>query len=269
MPAAIIIEKIRRAGAPYGLNLVATAAVERYDAAVTEPYRARAIAPHARTIIVVANGGGELWAALKRHADSHPGWWQRANPLDDFTHEIVEHEIAPAARAGGANVRIVYPFMNNAATLNFIELGKAAGLAGPSILGVVVHPVYGPWIAFRAAILIDQIDRRAGCRGRVRSLPLVHRAQLHSRLPGWRGRVSNRMGHPQMPNASRRRRTRLRAAMPRARGMRARPRASLSRRRTRPSSSARPARDAPVVREEREAEVKQNPTGHKDTKTRR
>lgn len=156
MPDSTIIEKIRRAGAPYGLNLVATAAVDRYDAAVTESYRARAIAPDARTIIVVANGGGELWAALKRHADGNPGWWQRANPLDDFTHEIVEREIAPAARSEGANVRVIYPFMNNAATLNFIELGKAASLAGPSILGVVVHPVYGPWIAFRAAILIDR-----------------------------------------------------------------------------------------------------------------
>ncbi|MGH7779400.1 MAG: hypothetical protein ACREQR_06205 [Candidatus Binataceae bacterium] len=151
-----IIEKIRRAGAPYGLNLVATAAVERYDAAVTEHYRAAAIAPDARTIIVVGNGGGELWAALKRHAGEHPGWWQRANPLDDFTREIVEREILPPAREGGANIRVVYPFMNNAATLNFIALGKAAGLAGPSILGVVVHPVYGPWMAFRAAILIDQ-----------------------------------------------------------------------------------------------------------------
>ena len=124
MPASTIIEKIRRAGEPYGLNLVAAAAVERYDAAVTEPYRTHAIAPDARTIIVVGNGGGELWAALKRHADANPGWWQRANPLDDFTREIVEREIAPAARAGGENVHVIYPFMNNAATLNFIELEK-------------------------------------------------------------------------------------------------------------------------------------------------
>jgi epoxyqueuosine reductase len=156
MPISPIIEKVRRAGAPYGLNLVATAAVERYDAAVAAPYRASAIAPASRTIIVVGNGGGALWTALRRHAGAHPGWFERANPLDDFTREIVEGEIAPAARIGGATAHVVYPFMHDAATLNFIELGKAAGLAGPSILGVVVHPIYGPWIAFRAAILIDQ-----------------------------------------------------------------------------------------------------------------
>jgi len=157
MSLSPIIEEIRRAGAPYGLNLVAAAAVERYDAAVTAPYRASAIAPDSRTIVVIGNGGGDLWAALKRHAGAHPGWFERANPLDDFTREIVEREIAPAARIGGANARVVYPFMNDSATLNFIELGKVAGLAGPSILGVVVHPVYGPWIAFRAAILIDRV----------------------------------------------------------------------------------------------------------------
>ena len=49
--------------------------------------------------------------------------------------------------------------MNNARTLSFIELGKVAGIAGPSILGVTVHPLYGPWIAFRAALLLaEEID---------------------------------------------------------------------------------------------------------------
>ncbi|HUY29162.1 MAG TPA: hypothetical protein VMV27_17260 [Candidatus Binataceae bacterium] len=156
MAISPIIETLRRAGAPYGLNLVAAASVERYDAMVAAPYRASTIAPSARSIIAIANGGGALWAALKRHADANPGWWRRDNPLDDFTREVVEREIAPIARIGGAAPAIVYPFMGGGPTLNFIELGKAAGLAGPSILGVVVHPVFGPWIAFRAALLIDQ-----------------------------------------------------------------------------------------------------------------
>ena len=46
--------------------------------------------------------------------------------------------------------------MSNGPTLSFIELGKVAGIAGPSILGVTVHPLYGPWIAFRAALLLDE-----------------------------------------------------------------------------------------------------------------
>src|SRR5260370_22684010 len=38
-----------------------------------------------------------------------------------------------------------------------MEAGRAAGLSAPSILGMMVHPVYGPWIAFRAALLVNEI----------------------------------------------------------------------------------------------------------------
>jgi hypothetical protein len=151
-----VVERVRAAGEPYGLNLVAAVPVDRYDSAVTEPYRAGALDSGARSIVVIANGGGALWAAHKEHARRNPGWWERDHPLDDFTRTVVEHEIAPAARKTGARCTVVFPFMRGKATLNFIELGKEAGLAGPSILGVVVHPRFGPWIAFRAAILIDE-----------------------------------------------------------------------------------------------------------------
>jgi hypothetical protein len=151
-----ILQTVREAAAPHGLNLIAATPVERYDRAVAEISRAAPIDPHARSIVVLGNGGGALWHALKAHAAKNPGWWDRENPLDDFTREVVERDVSAAARSFGLRVSVAYPFMNGAHTLNFIELGKVAGIAGPSILGVTVHPVYGPWIAFRAALLIDQ-----------------------------------------------------------------------------------------------------------------
>jgi hypothetical protein len=150
------LEKIRGAGAPHGLNLVAATPVARYDNAVKEISRASSIDAASRSIVVIGNGGGALWASLKSHAASHPGWWNRDNPLDDFTREVVERDIAAPIRGSGARCTTVYPFMSNGPTLNFIELGKVAGITGPSILGVTVNPVYGPWIAFRAALLIDE-----------------------------------------------------------------------------------------------------------------
>ncbi|MGC1397700.1 hypothetical protein [Candidatus Binatus sp.] len=150
------LDKICRAALPHGLNLVAATTVVRYDATVKEISRAAPIDPDARSIVVIGNGGGALWAALKAHAAGHPGWWNRDNPLDDFTREVVERDIAAPIRASGARCTTVYPFMSSSATLSFIELSKIAGIAGPSILGVTVHPVYGPWIAFRAALLLDE-----------------------------------------------------------------------------------------------------------------
>jgi hypothetical protein len=74
--------------------------------------------------------------------------------LDDFTRSIVESELLPRTKAGQILGQIVYPF-STGPSLNFMELAKASGLGGPSILGVLVHPVFGPWIAFRAALLLD------------------------------------------------------------------------------------------------------------------
>ncbi len=149
-----------RAAARHGLNLVAAIPAERYDRAVAPALRTAAFdspdSPSpARSIIVVGNGGRAFWSAFSDFADRHPGWRERANPLDDFTREIVEGEVAPAVRDAGAQCRTVYPFMHAGPTLNFIELAKLAGLGGPSLIGVVVHPIYGPWIAFRAALIVD------------------------------------------------------------------------------------------------------------------
>jgi epoxyqueuosine reductase len=152
-----ILDAVRDAAANSGLNLVAATPAARYDAAVKLEYQAGVIAPGAQSIVVIGNGGGAFWKAFKRHADDNPAWMARDNPLDDFTRVIVEREIAPVLERFAIAPTIIYPFISNAPTLNFMEAGKASGLSGPSILGVMVHPVYGPWIAFRAAILVNEL----------------------------------------------------------------------------------------------------------------
>ncbi len=152
-----ILDAIRDVAAPAGLNLVAATPAARYDAAVKPEYQAAAIAPGSQSIVVIGNGGGAFWKAFKFHADNNPGWMARDNPLDDFIRAIVERDIAPVLARFAFAHTIIYPFISNAPTLNFMQAGKASGLSGPSLLGVMVHPVYGPWIAFRAAILLDEL----------------------------------------------------------------------------------------------------------------
>jgi hypothetical protein len=101
------LDIIRRAAAPHGLNLVAATPVARYEASVNEVSSASAIDPQSRSIVVIGNGGGALWDALKSHAARHPGWWSRENPLDDFTREVVERDIAAPIRASGARCTTV------------------------------------------------------------------------------------------------------------------------------------------------------------------
>jgi hypothetical protein len=163
---AFILEAVRTAAALHGLNLCAAIPLERYDAAVQPEARASLIDPAARSIVVLGNGGGDFWAAFERHAARNPGWRERENPLDDFTREVTEREVVRPLREAALRCTIVHPFMQGRPTLNFVELGKAAGIAGPSILGVVVHPEFGPWIAFRAALLLDlPLDAPGDARG--------------------------------------------------------------------------------------------------------
>jgi hypothetical protein len=164
-----LLSAIHAAGARYGLNLVAAIPTDRYDRAVTLAMRTTAFESDAsstgapcsvnfagsRSIVVIGNGGGDFWRAFSAFADRNPGSRDRANPLDDFTREIIETEVVPVVREAGARCLTVYPFMHGGPTLNFIELAKLAGLGGPSIIGVVLNPTYGPWIAFRAALIVD------------------------------------------------------------------------------------------------------------------
>jgi epoxyqueuosine reductase len=150
-----LLEMIHRAAAPYGLNLIGSVPVVRYDATASPSMRADKIDPRARSIIVIGNGGAAMWRAFTAHAADHPGWMDRDNPLDDFIRLVIEDGVAAEVRASGARFTTVYPFVNGEPTLNFMEAAKLAGLAGPSIIGIALHPVYGPWLAFRAALLTD------------------------------------------------------------------------------------------------------------------
>lgn len=152
-----LLEFITQRAARHSLNLIGAVPVERYDRSVPAHLRACAIDPRARSIVVIGNGGGAFWKAYRQHLDMHPGWERRDNPLDDFTREIVERDVAGALAARGHRCVTVYPFVGDAGNLHFMELGKLAGIGGPSIIGVLIHPVYGTWIAFRAALLIEEM----------------------------------------------------------------------------------------------------------------
>jgi epoxyqueuosine reductase len=149
------LPRLRTSAAKVGLNLVAALPVSRYDAQVAESYQARQLRPTARTVVAIANGGRDFWSAFLAHCARHPGWRERPDPLDDFTRQVVERGLLPVAAEYGVEAQPIYPFVGGGPTLNFMQLGICAGLAGPSLLGVVINPTFGPWIAFRAALLLD------------------------------------------------------------------------------------------------------------------
>jgi hypothetical protein len=127
-----------------GLNLHGRLAVARYDACVPPAWRASALAPAARTAVVVAAGGRALFAAFAAAPEAQ----RPVDPLDAYTRRVVE----AAARRIDAHAVFAWERFGGV-TADFVALGRAAGLGAASRLGLLLHPVYGPWMSLRAVLL--------------------------------------------------------------------------------------------------------------------
>lgn len=96
--------------------------------------------------VLVGNVGPELWAKFGDKSDERPA---RVDALDRWTVATV----APMAEALGA--RAVYPF--DKPFLPFQNWAMRAEPVMPSPLGILIHPEYGLWHAYRAALLFSNV----------------------------------------------------------------------------------------------------------------
>jgi len=95
----------------------------------------------AATVLLVGNAGGAMWHAFEPHIDGAP------DPLNRWTVNVVE----PIARHFGA--RALYPF--GEPHWPFQRWARRAETVHASPLGLLIHPEYGLWHAYRAALLFE------------------------------------------------------------------------------------------------------------------
>jgi hypothetical protein len=172
----VLTALLARVLAPFGLNLIGVATPAAYDALVPPSHRLATPAAGARSIVVIGNGGGGFWSAYRTHLAALPGHADRPHPLDDFTAIVMERHVLPLVARLGVHAELRLPFRETAPPLSFVHLAEAAGLGRRSVLGVLVHPEYGPWLALRGALLVDAtlaaprpaagFDPCASCRAR-------------------------------------------------------------------------------------------------------
>lgn len=127
-----------------GLNLHGCLPIGRYDALVPPAWSARSLLPAAKSAVVLAAGGRRFFEAFSVSAEAR----QPDDPVDAFTRRTA---MDAARRLGG---RAVFAFERRAgAFADFVALARAAGLGADSRLGLLLHPVYGPWMSIRAVVL--------------------------------------------------------------------------------------------------------------------
>ena len=151
-----LVTALRDALLPTGLNLVAAVPAELYDRDVPERYRLRKRYPGVHSLIVIGNGGAAFWIAFRAYCDGHPDFVNtEADPLDAYTTRVIEAQVPPILVRHDLEGRVLYPFRFDTEPVSFIHLGAIAGFGARSLLGVLVHPEYGPWVALRAALVLD------------------------------------------------------------------------------------------------------------------
>lgn len=95
------------------------------------------------TLVLIGNLGPALWAAFSSNRRDEP------DPLDDWTRRVIE----PMAAAVGA--RALYPF-EGPPWHPFLAWAQEAEGLKPSPIGPLIHPVFGPWHAYRAALVFTE-----------------------------------------------------------------------------------------------------------------
>jgi methylmalonic aciduria homocystinuria type C protein len=108
---------------------------------IVVPFDGGLVDPQRRAGVLIGNTRA-MWPTFVAAKPAGP------DPLDRY----VEAAIDPLVPEGG---RVVYAHRQyDGAFLPFQRFAVAAGVGSLSETNLVVHPVYGPWFALRAAILV-------------------------------------------------------------------------------------------------------------------
>jgi len=138
-----------------GFDVAGALAIDDYDARVPPPWRSEVAAPGARRAIVLGTGGGGFERAWLEAAGGQGG----LDPADDFAADVLAGATRSIEAASGGVARAwLYADRRSDAGgepvfADFVALAEACRLGARSRLGLLLHPVYGPWWSVRALVL--------------------------------------------------------------------------------------------------------------------
>ena len=99
----------------------------------------------ARFVLLVGHGGGTLWPHFSAWRETQPA--DLKNPLDTWSRSVI------GAVANTTSARAVFP--SDRPYLPFQQWAMRAEGLKPSPLGILMHPQFGLWHAYRGALLFD------------------------------------------------------------------------------------------------------------------
>lgn len=154
MPAPIpddvrIYERIRAACAARGLDLAQPLRASWYNQTVEPEHRLPDLG-RASALAVILGNTRALWPRLTEALAADAGLAGHPDPVDCYCERVVHEAMAEIAE------RWLVRFAHDGPPRIAIQrLAHVAGLAHLAPSHLSVHPVYGPWIALRAVVVVD------------------------------------------------------------------------------------------------------------------
>lgn len=147
---AEIWERIRDACARRGLDLARPLCVGWYNEVVEPAHRLPDFGRPSALAVIVGNTRA-LWPHLAEALAADPGLAASTDPVDRYCERVLGAAVADLP------VRSILRFAHDPPPRVAIQrLAHVAGLAYLAPSHLSVHPVYGPWIALRAVVVVDQ-----------------------------------------------------------------------------------------------------------------
>ncbi|HSQ00782.1 MAG TPA: hypothetical protein VL049_26455 [Candidatus Dormibacteraeota bacterium] len=134
---------------PHGLDLIHPFTVTWFNAAV-EPARRLPDCGRADALGILVGNTRGLWGPFLAARRADPALRASADPIERY----VEARLTPVV--AGLGVRSALRWAHDPPPRLAIQrLADVTGLAPLSPAGLNVHPVYGPWFALRAVVVLD------------------------------------------------------------------------------------------------------------------
>lgn len=99
-----------------------------------------------RTLILIGNAGSTFWSAFEKSKEFNDGL---PDPLDRWSERVI------TALAVELKAQAVFPF-KGPPYYPFQQWARRAESLPQSPMGMLVHPQYGLWHAYRGALIVDQ-----------------------------------------------------------------------------------------------------------------
>jgi methylmalonic aciduria homocystinuria type C protein len=147
-----LVAGLARRCAEGGFDLCAATTAADYNVRVPDELR-MADWGRPRALVVVIGNTRALWPAFAAALATDPELAADRHPLDRYAASTITSAVE--ATRGGVRAAVYFAPEPPPRRVALARLAEAAGLATIAPCQLAIHPVYGPWFALRAAVVLD------------------------------------------------------------------------------------------------------------------